>query len=569
MYKKVLLSIVCLCIGFIAKAADTDLSQYDNVIYGKKLTAMAGSKAKLSVMLKNNVEVPNLQFDIDLPTGVTIAEGSNGKSMIELSNERLSSTSDNVVSFAAQEDGSMRIMITSQTNSLLLGNDGEIVIITLNISDELSDGDYPIIIKNTVISDKSSVTYKPGDIESTLEVGKPEYSKGYSVQIQPFTLIKSEESKDFYVSFNITEGSYNSIEFDIVFPKEWETNEMLYHENAITRGYTYSGEAYTHWSIKKNTGSVSSTIKTNKYTLYYSSEGGDYSIPQGIYPIQITNIVATDADGNKYYAAPTTTYVKVGEPTESDIALEGHVTKDVTTALANETSLTKIDMSKVVSIDGSLTLRDKCDLIAPKYDVHVSAVTYKRSSVKKWGTICLPYEVTSSTTIQYYKLKEVGESTMTFEPVSTVEAGTPAVFRLLDENETVADMSVANAVLKAGNKKWTGAVDQWEMKGTYTNITIDPTTAANDIYYIATDKIFHANQSFKVAAYRGWFETPKSSSSKSKAYSVGFGDDNTTGIDLIEKENGEIDLIFDLGGKQLPQTKKGINIINNKKVIVK
>ena len=78
-----------------------------------------------------------------------------------------------------------------------------------------------------------------------------------------------------------------------------------------------------------------------------------------------------------------------------------------------------------------------------------------------------------------------------------------------------------------------------------------------------------ANQSFKVAAYRGWFETPKSSSSKSKAYSVGFGDDNTTGIDLIEKENGEIDLIFDLGGKQLPQTKKGINIINNKKVIVK
>ena len=78
-----------------------------------------------------------------------------------------------------------------------------------------------------------------------------------------------------------------------------------------------------------------------------------------------------------------------------------------------------------------------------------------------------------------------------------------------------------------------------------------------------------ANPSFKVAAYRGWFETPKSSSSKSKAYSVGFGDDNTTDIDLIENENGEIDLIFDLGGKQLPQTKKGINIINNKKVIVK
>ena len=110
MYKKVLLSIVCLCIGLMAKAADTDISQYESAIYAKKLTAMAGSTAKLSILMKNKSEVPNLQFDICLPEGVTIAEDSNGKSLIELSSERLSASSDNTVASNVQSDGAMRVI---------------------------------------------------------------------------------------------------------------------------------------------------------------------------------------------------------------------------------------------------------------------------------------------------------------------------------------------------------------------------------------------------------------------------------------------------------------------------
>lgn len=551
------------CLGIVAKAAATDISECENIVYAKSTTAMAGTTIKLPILMNNTVSVPGFQFDMVLPEGVSFVKA-------ELSLDRTTATNTNTFEYQEQADGAIRVLVASTSNATFTGNAGEVATVTLSINENVADGSYPIILKGIVISDLNAQGVQSlEEVESTLTVGKPEYSEGYSVQIQPFSLVESEESTTFYVSFNITEGSYNSIEFDIAFPYEWATNQMLTHENAQTRGYTYLGELYTHWSIKKTSGSVSSTINTNRYTLYYSSEDGNYSIPAGIYPIQITNIVATDADGNKYYAAPTTTYVKVGELTEGEITLEGHVTEDVTNALANETSLKKIDMSKVVSIDGSLTLRDKCDLIAPKYDVPVSAVTYKRDVTNKWGTVCLPYDVTSSTAIQYYKLKEVGESNMTFEPVTTVTAGTPAVFRLLDENVTEADMSTTDAVLKAGDKSWTGDVAQWEMKGTYSNITINPSTEANNIYYIATNKVLYANQQFNVAAYRGWFETPKTASSNSKVYSIGFGDDDTTGIDLIEKENGEIDMIFDISGKQLPQSKKGINIINNKKVIVK
>lgn len=575
MSKKIILSILLCCLGIVARAAATDISTCENIVYAKSMKAMAGSTIQLPILMNNKASVPSFQFDLVLPEGINFVKA-------ELSLDRTTATNTNNFNYSVQTDGSYRILAASTSNATFDGNDGEVAIVTLSIDENVADGSYPLKLKGIVISDLDAKGVQSlGEVESTLTVGKPEYSEGYSVKVAPISLEEAGEANA-EVFFVVASGQtpVSKIDFDIVFNKEWCDHEMVYNflKNGSLSSKNYdasdpadNGDGSYHFTLTaKRENYYFGTVESTKIGSFcICQEETSYSIPTGIHQIQITNIVATDEDGNKYYAAPTTTYVKVGEPTESDIALEGHVTKDVTTALANETSLTKIDMSKVVSIDGSLTLRDKCDLIAPKYDVPVSAVTYKRSEVNKWGTICLPYDVTSSTTIQYYKLKEVGESTMTFEPVTTVEAGTPAVFRLLDENETVADMSEINAVLKAGDKTWTGAVDQWEMKGTYTNITIDPTTMANDIYYIATNKILHANQSFKVAAYRGWFETPKSSSSKSKAYSVGFGDDNTTDIDLIENENGEIDLIFDLGGKQLPQTKKGINIINNKKVIVK
>lgn len=575
MSKKIILSIVLFCLGIVARAAETDISTCENIVYAKSMTAMAGTTIKLPILMKNTASVPGFQFDLVLPEGVSFVNA-------ELSLERTTATNTNTFNYAVQSDGSYRVLAASTSNATFDGNDGEVATVTISIDENVADGLYPIKLKGIVISDLNAQGVQSlVEVESTLTVGKPEYSEGYSVKVAPISLEEAGEANvDVFFVVASAQTPVSKIDFDIVFNKEWYDNEMVYDflKNSSLGSKNYDATDPT----ANEDGSYHFTLTAKKESYYFGTvestkigsfsicqEETNYYIPIGIYPIQITNIVATDAEGNKYYAAPTTTYVKVGEPTEGEITLEGHVTEDVTNALANETSLKKIDMSKVVSIDGSLTLRDKCDLIAPKYDVPVSVVTYKRVVTNKWGTVCLPYDVTSSTAIQYYKLKEVGETQMTFEPVTTVTAGTPAVFRLLDENLTEADMSTTDAVLKAGDKSWTGDVAQWEMKGTYSNITINPSTEANNIYYIATNKVLYANQQFNVAAYRGWFETPKTASSNSKVYSVGFGDNDTTGIDLIEKENGEIDMIFDLSGKQLPQSKKGVNIINNKKVIVK
>ena len=88
-----------------------------------------------------------------------------------------------------------------------------------------------------------------------------------------------------------------------------------------------------------------------------------------------------------------------------------------------------------------------------------------------------------------------------------------------------------------------------------------------NIYYLNGDKFLHANIAFPAGAFRGWFEAPKNSLN-SKAFFM-FGDDEVTNVNMIEKNNGNVEIIYDLSGRKLQKTKKGINIINNKKVIVK
>ena len=562
MSKKFILSIVLFCLGIVAKAAATDISACENIVYAKSTTAMAGTTIKLPILMNNTTSVPGFQFDMVLPEGVSFVKA-------ELSLDRTTAANTNTFEYQEQADGAIRVLVASTSNATFTGNAGEVATVTLSINENVADGSYPIILKGIVISDLNAQGVQSlEEVESTLTVGKPEYSTDFGIQIAPFELSSDVEDVTAGVSFVINKGTYKTVEYDIIFPEGWKENDLM--ETVNVRGNSYEGDSFSHLSVKKTSGAdFSTTSNIISYKLYSSSADASYILSAGIYPIQITNIVATDADGNKYYAAPTTTYVKVGEPTEGEIALEGHVTEDVATAISNETSLTKIDMSKVVSIDGSLALRDGCDFVAPRYDVAVGEAKFNRTMTNKIGTICLPFDIASNASIQFYQLKSVGDSKMTFESIASVQAGTPALFQLLNEQTEVAITTNA-AMLKAGNLNWSGDLAQWTMKGTYSTLNLDPADNANTIYYINGNKFYKGNQTFKVSAYRGWFEaSAQSEGAKNASYSIGFGDGETTGIDIIEKENGEIDLIFDLGGKQLPQSKKGINIINNKKVLVK
>lgn len=154
----------------VTAGEDTDYSQIENTIYLERAEAAAGGQLQLSVKMKNTIEVQGYQFDIYLPEGVSFATDEDGFALAELSTERTTTKKMNSFDSAIQSDGALRILCGSSKGYTFDGTDGEVALITLNISPDIDEGEYPIILKNVKLSDRNSVPYSTPYLKSTLVI---------------------------------------------------------------------------------------------------------------------------------------------------------------------------------------------------------------------------------------------------------------------------------------------------------------------------------------------------------------------------------------------------------------
>lgn len=149
---------------------DTDISQLDNTIYLERVEAAAGQQIRLSVKMKNTVAIRGYQFDLYLPEGVTVATDEDGFALAELSTARTTKNKTNYFETAATADGGLRVLCGSSKQYDFSGNDGEVAIITLNISQTIEEGEHAIILKNIKLSDAGSTPYPTDYVKSTLVI---------------------------------------------------------------------------------------------------------------------------------------------------------------------------------------------------------------------------------------------------------------------------------------------------------------------------------------------------------------------------------------------------------------
>ncbi|MBR4389981.1 MAG: Ig-like domain-containing protein [Prevotella sp.] len=154
----------------VTASEDTDYGAIANTIYLERVEGAAGSQVTLSVKMKNTVEVQGYQFDLYLPEGVTVATDEDGFSLIELSTERTTTRKTDYFNSTVQADGSIRVLCGSSKGYTFDGNDGEVATITLNISEDMEEGDYPIILKEVNLTDKNSTLYTTAYLKSTLSI---------------------------------------------------------------------------------------------------------------------------------------------------------------------------------------------------------------------------------------------------------------------------------------------------------------------------------------------------------------------------------------------------------------
>ena len=87
----------------------------------------------------------------------------------------------------------------------------------------------------------------------------------------------------------------------------------------------------------------------------------------------------------------------------------------------------------------------------------------------------------------------------------------------------------------------------------------------------ADDKLYYPSKNINVSTCRGYFILP-SAAANAREVVMGFDDGETTSIKVIQGsglKDQDSETYFNLNGQRLSAPKKGINIVNGKKVLVK
>lgn len=188
--------------------------------------------------------------------------------------------------------------------------------------------------------------------------------------------------------------------------------------------------------------------------------------------------------------------------------------------------------------------------------------TYSRTMSNAWGTVILPFALTTNADVQLYRLKASDDANMTFELIDGAAANSPVTFQKLTDASSVT-FSVTNAAVSTTSdpQNELTATAGWTSEGSYTAQSI---TDFKGIYYIASNKFWAADGTIALnpfrAIYRYGGDTPV------KQFSISI--DEQTAISHLENGNAEAPL-YDLSGQRIQSAKPkaGIYIRNGKKII--
>lgn len=148
-----------------------DVSQLDYALYASDASAMAGRQMVLTLSMRNANYISAYQTDLVLPEGFSIAyiRDESGELMPQVTILR-TLTTRHTLSVSQQPDGSYRLLSTSVGNRNYGGSDGPVAYITVNVSADVADGEYPLILRNQEMAEVTNISHKVESVESVISV---------------------------------------------------------------------------------------------------------------------------------------------------------------------------------------------------------------------------------------------------------------------------------------------------------------------------------------------------------------------------------------------------------------
>lgn len=141
------------------KVANCEVRVISDYIYCGKTIAVAGSNGTLAVSLKNSTELTAMQFELDLPDGVTVSEAA-----------LTSRKNGHSIDYALLGNGNYQFTVFSSSSKPFIGNDGVLINVVLSMPAEMEAGDYTLWQKNIELTTTAGHAVYIEDRSSTLTV---------------------------------------------------------------------------------------------------------------------------------------------------------------------------------------------------------------------------------------------------------------------------------------------------------------------------------------------------------------------------------------------------------------
>ena len=309
--KKYLYLLFCICLGYVGqiKAANTDISTMENVIYISPLSAAAGTQINLSVCMKNSMAIRGFQFDLYLPEGVTVVTSGNGRIKGGLSNGRLPEDDQHTLTLGVQDDGAIRFLCGSQYDETFTGSDGEIATLSVNIAANMAVGEYPILLKAMKLTETDiSKFYETALVETTLTVTGPADTR--TILDENSTTVPTAASNvDIRVKRTINAGSWSSICLPFAMT-EAQTKEVFGNDVQLGdfTGYTATKNGDNVVGITVNFSTATSIVENHPYIIKVSSPVTEFTVDNvSINPEEKPRVEYKS--GKKFLSAFVGTYV--------------------------------------------------------------------------------------------------------------------------------------------------------------------------------------------------------------------------------------------------------------------
>lgn len=135
-----------------------------DVLYVDDAVGVPSGTIVLPIQLKNVSPITGLQFEMQLPEGVTIVDNGTSK-ITPTTSDRII---DHTISGAKLSNGNYQFIVFSGTSAALRENEGAIAYVTLNVGENMAIGDYTIGIKEVELTKTDGTSLYHKDMNSKL-----------------------------------------------------------------------------------------------------------------------------------------------------------------------------------------------------------------------------------------------------------------------------------------------------------------------------------------------------------------------------------------------------------------